>query len=125
MFRYQQKKLCECEMGWCKYGEGSFPEAVGNALWGSKWYEVMPGEPPDDLEDQIRTGKVKGSWPAARDDWGLYRSKLETVLLVAVPSESPAATPRRPPSTIDRRPSLCASCVRYATLRYVCSVLES
>ena len=31
------------EMGWCKYGEGSFPEAVGNALWGSKQlWEAMP-----------------------------------------------------------------------------------
>eukprot|EP01045_Picozoa_sp_COSAG04_P024622 COSAG04_NODE_3100_length_3174_cov_6.725203_2_plen_497_part_00 len=62
--------------------------AVGKALWGSKWYEVMPGEPWSDLEDQIRTGKVKGSWPAARDEWGAWSSKLETVLLVAVPSES-------------------------------------
>ena len=44
--------------------------------------EVMP-----DLEALIKEGKVQGEWPAARDDWGAYRSKLETVLLVAVPSE--------------------------------------
>ena len=66
----------------------AFCLAVGKALWGSKWYEVMPGEPWSDLEDQIKTGKVKGSWPAARDEWGSWSSKLETVFLVAVPSES-------------------------------------
>ena len=46
------------------------------------WQEVMPN-----LEALIKGGTVQGEWPAARDDWGTYRSKLETVLLVAIPSE--------------------------------------
>ena len=53
-------------------------------------YEVMPGQSHDfmpDLENLIKTGKVQGTWPAARDEWGLYSSKLETVLLVEVPSK--------------------------------------
>lgn len=48
----------------------------------------MPGEPWPDLEQKIASGEVKGSWPAARDDWGKYSSKLEAVFLVAVPSEA-------------------------------------
>jgi hypothetical protein len=75
------------EMGWCKYGEGSFPEAVGKALWGSKWYEVMPGEPWPDLQQQISSGRVKGSWPAARDHWGSWKKKLEAVFVVKIPSK--------------------------------------
>jgi hypothetical protein len=53
---------------------------------GSKWYEVMSGEPWTDLEQKIASGEVKGSWPAARDHWGACSSKLETAFLVAVPS---------------------------------------
>ena len=47
-----------------------------------------------DLEARIKEGKLQGSWPAARDDWGIYASKLETVLLVAVPSEEHQRTDR-------------------------------
>jgi hypothetical protein len=65
-----------------------FTETIGQALWGSKWYEVMSGEPWPDLEEQIKAGKVKGTWPAARDEWGKWSGKLETVLLVAVPAEA-------------------------------------
>jgi hypothetical protein len=53
---------------------------------GSKWYEVMPpGSVPDDLEEQIRSGTVKGSWPDARDHWGIYHNKLEVVFVVRIP----------------------------------------
>ena len=62
--------------------------AVGKALWGSKWYEVMPGEPWSDLEDQMIARELPGDPDAARQHWGSWSSKLETVLLVAVPSES-------------------------------------
>lgn len=65
-----------------------FTETVGNALWGSKWYEVMIGDPWPDLEQKIASGEVKGAWPAAHDHWGSWSSKLETVFLVAVPSEA-------------------------------------
>ena len=50
----------------------------------------MPGQSHDfmpDLENLIKTGKVQGTWPAARDEWGLHSSKLETVLLVEVPEQ--------------------------------------
>ena len=46
----------------------------------------MGGEPWPDLQQKIEKGEVKGAWPAARDHWGAFSSKLETVLLVAVPS---------------------------------------
>ena len=62
--------------------------AVGKALWGSKWYEVMPGEPWSDLEDRMETLGLSGDPEAVRKHWGSWSSKLETVLLVAVPSES-------------------------------------
>ena len=62
--------------------------AVGKALWGSKWYEVMPGEPWSDLEARMATLGLSGDPEAARKHWGAWSSKLETVLLVAVPSES-------------------------------------
>ena len=75
------------EMGWCKYGEGSFFEALGKALWGSKWYEVMPGEPWADLQQQISSGHAKGTWPAARDHWGSWKKKLEAVFVVKIPSK--------------------------------------
>jgi hypothetical protein len=88
-------------MGWCKYGEGSFPEAVGKALWGSKWYEVMPGEPWPDLQQQISSGRVKGSWPAARDHWGSWKKKLEAVFLVKIPSKENRDTRRLVPGRDD------------------------
>lgn len=40
------------ELGWCEYAGGSFTEAVGAALWGSKWYEVMAGKPWPDLQQR-------------------------------------------------------------------------
>jgi hypothetical protein len=89
------------EMGWCKYGEGSFPEAVGKALWGSKWYEVMPGEPWPDLQQQISSGRVKGSWPAARDHWGSWKKKLEAVFVVKIPSKENRDTRRLVPGRDD------------------------
>jgi hypothetical protein len=88
-------------MGWCKYGEGSFPEAVGKALWGSKWYEVMPGEPWPDLQQQISSGRVKGSWPAARDHWGSWKKKLEVVFVVKIPSKENRDTRRLVPGRDD------------------------
>ena len=48
----------------------------------------MSGDPWPDLEQKIASGEVKGSWPAARDHWGAWGSKLETVFLVAVPAEA-------------------------------------
>eukprot|EP01047_Picozoa_sp_COSAG01_P095742 COSAG01_NODE_26384_length_715_cov_4.459416_2_plen_108_part_01 len=48
----------------------------------------MSGEPWPDLQKKIESGEVKGAWPTARDHWGACSSKLETVLLVAVPSEA-------------------------------------
>ena len=78
--------------------------AIGKALWGSKWYEVMPGAWHDimpDLEDLIRTGKVQGAWPAARDEWGEWASKLETVLLVEVPAEEYRSADRIVPGRDD------------------------
>ena len=45
----------------------------------SKWYEVMPGRPWDNLQELIEAKKVQGEWPMARDHWGSYRNKLETV----------------------------------------------
>ena len=67
-------------------------------------YEVMPGEwdkVMPNLENLIRTGKVQGSWPAARDEWGLYASKLETVLLVQIPAEEYRSADRVVPGRDD------------------------
>ena len=55
---------------------------------GSKWYEVMPGNPWDDLETQMQERDLGGSPDAAREHWGAWSSKLETVLLVAVPAKA-------------------------------------
>ena len=48
----------------------------------------MPGEPWRDLEDRMKTLGLSGDPAAARKHWGSWSSKLETVFLVAVPSES-------------------------------------
>ena len=37
---------------------------------GSKWYEVMSGDPPLDLEKKIESKEWAGTLPAARDEWG-------------------------------------------------------
>jgi hypothetical protein len=74
-------------LGWCEYGDESFTEAVGKGLWGSKWYEVMSGEPWPDLQQRVSSGKVKGKWPAARDEWGRWNKKLEAMFVVKIPSE--------------------------------------
>eukprot|EP01043_Picozoa_sp_COSAG02_P001689 COSAG02_NODE_36_length_48934_cov_144.851029_14_plen_968_part_00 len=74
-------------LGWSRHGGRDFAKSVGEKLWGSKWYEVMGGEPWPDLEQQIASGRVKGSWPAARDDWGSYAKKLEVVFVVRIPSD--------------------------------------
>ena len=77
---------------------------IGKALWGSKWYEVMPGawdEIMPDLQNFIKTGKVQGAWPAARDEWGSWASKLETVLLVEVPAEEDRSADRILPGRDD------------------------
>ena len=47
----------------------------------------MGGEPWPDLEQQIASGRVKGSWPAARDEWGSWAKKLEVVFVVRIPSD--------------------------------------
>ena len=87
----------------------------------SKWYEVMPGtwhEVMPELETLIKEGDVQGEWPAARDNWGICANKLETVLLVAIPSEQartataqtfglPALLLTRPPAPSTRLPA-CA-----------------
>lgn len=74
------------KLGWGKWAEGKFAQTVGEALWGSKWYEVMAGEPWQDLKDQIDKGGVKGKWPAAYDEWGNWNKKLEAVFVVKIPS---------------------------------------
>ena len=61
-----------------------------------EWNEIMPN-----LESLIKTGKVQGAWPVARDEWGLYASKLETVLLVEIPSEEYRSADRIVPGRDD------------------------
>ena len=64
----------------------------------SKWYEVMPGKSDEvmpELKGLIGEKKIQGEWPAAHDDWGKCANKLETVLLVAIPSEK-AHAPTQP-----------------------------
>eukprot|EP01045_Picozoa_sp_COSAG04_P022422 COSAG04_NODE_2533_length_3968_cov_2.130783_1_plen_286_part_10 len=60
------------DMGWSKHGERSheFSQRVGDELWGSKAYEVLPGSPP----------------AGAHPNHGKYHNKLEVVLLVRIPS---------------------------------------
>ena len=48
----------------------------------------MPGDPWDDLETQMQERVLGGSPDAAREHWGAWSSKLETVLLVAIPAEA-------------------------------------
>ena len=67
-------------------------------------YEVMPGEWDEimpNLEKLIKTGTVQGSWPAARDEWGVYASKLETVLLVEIPAQENRSADRVVPGRDD------------------------
>eukprot|EP01043_Picozoa_sp_COSAG02_P042922 COSAG02_NODE_3692_length_6376_cov_17.973395_5_plen_917_part_00 len=58
------------ELGWAKHGGYDFAKKVGEQLWGSKWYEVMPGEPTEN----------------DHADWGKYHNKLECVFVLRVPS---------------------------------------
>ena len=48
----------------------------------------MPGDPWDDLETQMQELDLGGSLDAAREHWGAWSSKLETVFLVAIPAEA-------------------------------------
>lgn len=74
------------QLGWQRLGGAAFQKGCGDELWGSKWYEVMSGSPPADLESQIARQQVQGTWPAARDEWGLWSKKLEVCLVVRIPS---------------------------------------
>ena len=60
------------DMGWGKHGLENFEfcQKVGDELWGSKAYEVLPGSPP----------------AGAHPDFGKYHNKLEVALLVRIPS---------------------------------------
>ena len=61
-----------------------------------KWSHIMP-----DLETLITTGKEQGAWPAARDEWGVCASKLETVLLVKISAEEYRSADRIVPERDD------------------------
>eukprot|EP01043_Picozoa_sp_COSAG02_P049557 COSAG02_NODE_4989_length_4744_cov_12.764693_2_plen_658_part_00 len=74
------------QLGWQRLGGVAFQKGCGDELWGSKWYEVMSGSPPADLKSQISRNQVKGTWPAARDEWGSWSKKLEVCLVVRIPS---------------------------------------
>ena len=77
-------------------------------------YEVMPGEWDQvmpNLETLIQNGKVQGSWPVARDQWGLYANKLETVLLVEIPAEEYRSADRIVPGRDDVYIIQQSSCV--------------
>ena len=65
----------------------NFALTIGKALWGSKWYEVMPGTWHDmpELEKLIASGEVPA---AAMTEWGSWSSKLEVVFLVRIPSKT-------------------------------------
>ena len=58
--------------------------------------EVMPN-----LEAQIKAGELPGSWPAARDKWGSWSNKLETVLLVSIPAKQHRSADRVLPGRDD------------------------
>jgi hypothetical protein len=75
------------ELDWSRNAAGNFREAVGNALWSSKWSEVKSGEPWPDLQQQSESGKVKGTWPEARDHWGSFSKKLEVALVLRLGSK--------------------------------------
>ena len=59
------------DLGWEKHGGSAFCKRVGEELWGSKWYEVMPPPAPE----------------GAHADWGKYYNKLECVFVVRIPSD--------------------------------------
>ena len=66
--------------------------------------QVMPGEWDEvipNLESLIQTGEVQGMWPAAKEEWGLYANKLETVLLVEIPAEGYRSADRIVPGRDD------------------------
>ena len=54
---------------------------------GDKWYEVMSGDPPADLEKKIESKEWAGTLPAARDEWGDWSKKLEVCLILRIPSK--------------------------------------
>jgi hypothetical protein len=49
----------------------AFPKKVGDALWGTKWYEVMPGPAPQ----------------GEHEHWGTWKHKLEVMLIVKIPTD--------------------------------------
>ncbi|MDA8539130.1 hypothetical protein N9K47_00130 [bacterium] len=89
------------ELGWSKFAGASFTEAVGKALWGSKWYEVMAGEAWPDLEQKILANEVKGKWPTAKKEWGIWKKKLEAVFVVKIPSKDNIDSRRMVPGRED------------------------
>ena len=51
--------------------------------------------PLPEHEALIKVERMQDDWPSAHDHWGIYANKLETVLLVAIPSEK-ARIPAHP-----------------------------
>ncbi len=110
------------ELKWAKGSNSCDDEAnfefamkVGGRLWGTKWFELMPGSPPADLAERLIELPRYGFQPhrlseeelaAARGSshgkpvWGSKKAKLETALLVRVPSaakrDSKRILPGRP-----------------------------
>ena len=72
------------DFGWEKWGGERFSKTNGVELWGSKWYEVMPGPRPE-------------GEPA---DWGAWSKKLEVLLILRIPAtenrDSRRIVPARP-----------------------------
>ena len=81
-----------------------FAMVVAGRLWGTKWYEVMPGEPPADLAEKLielpahdfrpqtlteaELNAARGTNESGKPVWGLFAKKLEAAFLVRVPSEA-------------------------------------
>jgi hypothetical protein len=99
------------ELKWAKGGSFGgaednfhFAMVVAGRLWGTKWYEVMPGEPPADLakklielpeydfhpqtltEAELDAARGTNKWGNAV--WGSCANKLEAAFLVRVPSQA-------------------------------------
>jgi hypothetical protein len=58
------------DFGWDKYGSSKFARKVGDELWGSKWYEVMPKPAP----------------AGEHADWGKWAKKREVLLILRIPA---------------------------------------
>lgn len=125
------------QLQWAKggsFGAGDacfqFAMVVAGRLWGSKWYEVMPRDPPADLADRFielpehnfnpqpltanELAAARSIDQNGKPVWGSHAKKLEAAFLVRIPSGAKRDPERIVPGRPDAYIVPKSDCVDFA-----------